>query len=1056
MVKKYLIFIIFILATVFSLDALGAKEEFKIPEMYIPLCKTAPRIDGMLNDKCWKQAAMVNTFNIVCGDGVVKKHKAYVTRDARWLYVAFDVDFPKGDRELAKYFKHDQLVQREDNVQVSFDPGTRGKLYYQFLVNKINIRADFRMTKGKGRERKNFNIPWRSATTQSAKGWKCEIALPFSLMLSHGDLSRAKFNLIITSFIPTRDQQQVVISRNREKTSWSPLVSSFNEPERFGKLLKMDEGIYRAPFLPFLEKVKISKYYLKNGKYYYNVSAKLKSLSGKSAKVKLIVKDQPSNGEISVSTKDFNVKGNRVKNVIIPVPVSSLLKRTAVISMKNLKTAEILQSILIDDTSDLDLFSAYLDRNYYSSEKNAIAVCSINLPPAGLKGLIMLAKDSTGKILSKDKNLKSRTSFKIPIKDLPLEENKIKVQLCREDGAVATSQTFNLLKRKAKPGCEWKIDRVNRQLLNNGKAFFPFGVVAYGISPERTGESSFKDLADMNMNSIFQWGYHDSPGKQKKFLDMAKKYGLYAIVSPDMVACEFNEKTKLKDPNNFFVSKENLALANKKLKQFGGDILQLKGLLCSPHKPFNGLTPERKGILLDEFYTSNLTNYTKLIEESKDASNLIGYFIFDEPLINEIEQYKVGRKFYRRINKLDGYHPVFVNYSSEIPETIKAIDWSDALGTDPYWIPDGHRRNSPNFVSKIVTRTKRRADELRNVCWTMPMAEYWSGSNKRACTPQEQYCQTYLALIHGTKGIYYYFYPLWTQTNYNALKKLGAQMKKLGPICLEPDIAQNVKYTPGELNPEKDKYTDIQVSLKRNPEGGYVLLAANSRCYPVDVTYRISLLEKSGMVNTLFEGMKYKVKNASFSDKFKAYGVRAYTFKSNKALPEAVKISVSMKAYPEKTTKKVAKYGRAGRVGMKNLIPNPSFEQLSVKAWPDYFKYSGTKLEGSERAGNSNAAFDIVQDKPFHGKRCLQIHTGGIKKSRLAYVDVLTNNDAPGEYVFSFYARANEDNTHLGMLRAKKTKFKISKEWKRYYFKKIIPKGKHYNRFMFWLYGGHN
>jgi hypothetical protein len=442
---RFFLAVIMFLSAFSIIGAAQKKEKPDIPQMYIPVCKTPPKIDGRLNDECWKHAKLVDTFYLVGKDGVVKKHKAYVIRDATWLYVGFEVAFPSGDRELAKYFKHDQLVQREDNVQVSFDPGTNGSLYYQFLVNKINTRADFRMTRANGRERENFNIPWKSATTRSAEGWICEIALPFSMMLSHGDLSRAKFNLIITSFIPERDQQQVIIARTREKSSWASLVSSFHEPARFGKLLRMDEGNYRAPFLPFLEKVKIGKYYLKQGKYYYNVSAELKSLSGKSGRLRLIVEDRPSDGRNSKVTENMSLKGNTLQKIVIPVPVEGLLKRTAILSMTELNTGEIFQSILIDETSDLDLFAAYLDRNYYTSEENALAVCSVNLPPDGLKGMLLQAKDADGKILAGTRDIKPLTEFRIPIKKLPLGSSRIRVQLCRRDGAVASSQELDLL-----------------------------------------------------------------------------------------------------------------------------------------------------------------------------------------------------------------------------------------------------------------------------------------------------------------------------------------------------------------------------------------------------------------------------------------------------------------------------------------------------------------------------------------------------------------------------------------------------------------------------------
>ena len=51
----------------------------------------------------------------------------------------------------------------------------------KFLLNKINTRADFRMTRERGRERESWNIPWRSATHETDTGWQVSQASVFDL-----------------------------------------------------------------------------------------------------------------------------------------------------------------------------------------------------------------------------------------------------------------------------------------------------------------------------------------------------------------------------------------------------------------------------------------------------------------------------------------------------------------------------------------------------------------------------------------------------------------------------------------------------------------------------------------------------------------------------------------------------------------------------------------------------------------------------------------------------------------------------------------------------------
>ena len=102
---------------------------------------------------------------------------------------------------------------------------------------------------------------------------------------------------------------------------------------------------------------------------------------------------------------------------------------------------------------------------------------------------------------------------------------------------------------------------------------------------------------------------------------------------------------------------------------------------------------------------------------------------------------------------------------------------SHCLGTDPYWIPgaSGYRGNV-NYVSKITYLTKKRADQRRQVTWSVPMAEYWSGIRKRAIMPKEQFAQTYLAVIHGAKAISFFRWPFkveQTRTTHTAPVFMG-------------------------------------------------------------------------------------------------------------------------------------------------------------------------------------------------------------------------------------------------------------------------------------------
>ncbi len=1012
----------------------------------IPTCKKTPVIDGKLDDICWEESAIVDKFNVITGKrGTTQKYKAYVTRDDKWLYVAYEVSLPLSARMPGKYLKHDHNVQREDSVEVSFDPGTNGDIYYQFLVNKINTRADFLMTRSGGRNREGWNIPWRSATNETKDGWSAEIALPFSLMISHGDLEHAKLNLLATSFVAERDQCHVLINRRRELVSWVPLKRHFHEPERFGKIKNLGDANLSAPFLPFITSASIGRYYRNNDRDLYDVTVKLANRSGRKGNLILQATDKTSDGKTkTISVKAF-LNGGEKKTVKIAIPVTSLVKRTSDVMLVLPKNKEIMQKVILNDTSALDLFSSYLNRNYYTSEKHAIAICRIGLPEASLKNMKLIARDAKGNILSEDKKLYPEALFKINLDKVKNGKQKIKVQLCYKNGKVVTEKELELIKRTPKKGIEWKVDRQHRCFLKNDIPYFPFGIYATQII---SNEAAFKDQADMGFNTVLQWNGGPEPEKITDYLVVAEKYGLNVIVSPDLLYCSYNEKTKLHDPDKLLTTKE-LAAANKMLASSTGSLATaMKGTLLSA--TFNKLTPAQRGQFYMQYYKSNLPRLQKVIELSKGRKNVLGYFILDEPIIIRLDEDVVGKAFYKKIKELDGYHPVLVNYSSHIPPTDRAIDWSDALGTDPYWYPDavGDLRASINWVSKVVAETNHRAKKVRSVVWTIPMSEFWSGCKKRICLYQEQLCQSYLALIHGSKGLIYFRYAVYTEQMALAYKTLAKQLKVIGPACLTGDMEYTVKYSPGVLAPSKNKFTDIQVSLKKNPSGGYLLLVANSKEYPVKARFKIPGI-KGKTVKVLFAEKQLKIANGVFDETIEPLGVRAYQLDIDYKKPLELRVNMQAEKEKERKTSKFNVWLEEDRALQKgNLLPNSGFEEAVVANWPDFWKFWGSNPDPDSKLGTPDSPF-VLDRKVFRsGKQSMRI-TAKDGKQYIFYNGIVTNFNRPTKVKLQLYARVASDGTRVRLIvRGKGCNgdkwLNLTKKWKCYSYDRTISPGRQY------------
>lgn len=1021
-----------------------------IPEMTIAPCRAAPKIDGILDDDCWAAAAPTTNFNIVGEAGkITHRHQAWVTFDQEWLYVAFAVAHPASDRNPPVYRKHDETVQRENNVQVSFDPGTGGKLYYQFLVNPANVRADFRMTLEKGRERENWNIPWRSATHADDAGWTAEIALPWCLLLTHGEINQARLNLIVVTHLPIRDKQAVQLGTQRKKTSWAPLRTNFHEPEQFGLLRGIQDTEFKAPFLPFIHSAAVQPYHLENGRYAYNIALAAQSLSSRTGMISLAVTDQPEGAPPVETAWGIPLPGDCEQAIKLAVPADTLVKRTAAVRLVDPRNGEEWQRILVDETSVLDLFSCYLDRNYYTTEDAARVICRIALPPEGLQGMSLVAKNADGKTLAEAGALSPEHTLAIPLRDLPTGKQTVAVELRQAGGQTATRQELQLVKRAPRPGCEWKIDRENRVLLDNGRPFFPYGFIMANLNSSH--EWALRDVGSNGFNAVFQWGRTppdgDFSGEGANYLDLAQRYNVRVVLAPDVAYPGGNET--IADPDGI-LSAEEIADVNKTLAMHRSGLTSFKGMLVSnPH--LRKLAIAHKGRLYFQLYEKLLPHFTGFIQNAIDRPNLIGFYILDEPLVMEINQDITGRHFYNHTHATDGYHPVFVLYSSEIPETPRATDWCDALGTDPYWIPAADRRSTVNWVSKVVANTRRRADEVRAVTFTVPMAEYWSACRKRVILPREQRCQTYLSLIHGSRGIFYFLYPVVSQPVFDELKILAREMQTLGPICLTPDVAQQADYAPGELDLRHDKFTDVQVALKRNPAGGYVLLAANTAPYPVDTTFTISLLGESGAIKRLFGDEVYPVSRQSFQERLAGFDTRAYLIPEpalaadaapSAAAPVVIKVQMvpQLDGFQPETPARL----ELDRKGKKNLLPNSSFEQTSVAGWPDYYRYTGTPIMPDERIGGPTPVFGADARQAYHGRHSLFLE-GNTNAHRIAYIEPiglrrLTDQARP--FVFSAWMRANRNGVRarvrIGLVLSKK-EVDLTTEWQRVSLSAVIP-----------------
>jgi len=1015
------------------------------PELRVPVCDTPPVIDASLDDECWPNAGAVDRWNIIRPDGVAGEtgeHRAWVTMDASWLYVAFKAAHPRPRFISPRAKERDGRVQIEDCVKVLFDPGTGFKPWYHFRLSAGNVQSDQRNIPPSNYDKEGFNIPWRSATRITDTGWQAELALPFCLMMDMGepDPNKARLNLLIHSLIPVLDQQGVKVDERRELFSWAPVVHDFwKAPDRFGYFRGLSDLRVTAPFLPLIRNVRVKPYYHRDDRHWYDVALELRSMTGRGGRLKITIHDALEGAAGRTQDWERDLEPNTVVPLVLPVLVEALRQRSVSVRTTNPTTGEIWQEATVADTSGLDVMNAYFARSYYTTEPAAIAVCRTGLPAEVLSGARLRAVDAHGQELARVERVLPRTRFPIPLSRLATGAHVVTLELRGRGEALLASCEDELVKRAPKPGREVKVDFENLVVLKDGEPFFPYGVVKVNSGP--THEEHFKAIADAGFNSFIAWR-NLTAEEIAGYLDKAAAHGLNVVIYPDRNA----ELVPLDNPASYLGSELMARLRAFRSFKFDKDSGELwgrpmKSLRLYPQ--FAQLGFQQGTRLFMEATKKNLARYLTYIERTKDHSNLLAYFLFDEPIIQSIDQAAAGRMIDDAYHRADHYHPVMTNYSSHIPDVPQATSFCDILCVDPYWVPGREQakgRHTINFVSHITHLMRRRAEQDRKVPWLMPMLEYWSGVWQRFQLPREQRCQTYLALIHGAKGIFYYLYWAFTPQMWETLSELAEEMKTLGPAVVMPDVPQDVAYAPGTYNFDEGRFPDVQARLFRRPEGGYLLLCANTRAYPVDVQIGTSLFADGAKIRRLFADGEWVVKDGVFTDRLEAHATRAYAFAgAAAAADEPAKVSVRMTSHKE-LAKPDPPAPRRFTGEKKNMIANPSFEDATFPGWPDYFKPIQYTL------ASCGKLFVLDSEDAHHGERSLKLVSDGRIVPTVYFHQGDSNlndpytGDPKVEYVLSAYMRADHDRVRVRMkARTSYGDVKLTTSWKRYSWRVTLP-----------------
>ncbi len=202
----------------------GAAAAASRPVISIPRASAAPKIDGSLDDPCWKTAAKASDFRFV--DNGAPEGPAHTLAmtcyDDSALYVAFSCQEPAMDRLVARQSGRDQSgVWLDDGIELFIDPTGRREKYAHFIVN----------TNGSLYEEIGQDPTWNPDIQYQARkradGYDVELAIPWAALEAAG--------------FPRSEAMALNFCRNRyagsqqtPHTAWACTFGGFHEPGRFG------------------------------------------------------------------------------------------------------------------------------------------------------------------------------------------------------------------------------------------------------------------------------------------------------------------------------------------------------------------------------------------------------------------------------------------------------------------------------------------------------------------------------------------------------------------------------------------------------------------------------------------------------------------------------------------------------------------------------------------------------------------------------------------------------------------------------------------------------
>ena len=152
----------------------------------VPAIKVSepPEIDGMVNDKCWEQAAKVDEFyqrEPNEGLPITKKTEVFICYDANHIFFGFKC-YDDPEKVTGKELARDVSLANDDRVQVILDTYNDKRNAYWFQIGPRGSIGDAVISENGAAFNKQWDGLWTGKSKITENGWQAEMAIPFKTL----------------------------------------------------------------------------------------------------------------------------------------------------------------------------------------------------------------------------------------------------------------------------------------------------------------------------------------------------------------------------------------------------------------------------------------------------------------------------------------------------------------------------------------------------------------------------------------------------------------------------------------------------------------------------------------------------------------------------------------------------------------------------------------------------------------------------------------------------------------------------------------------------------